>query len=188
MTKSFDNLLVSHCAPTLARIKAASLFCYHPQMGEPVCQILDLWRCKFKPFGVELATMERPARCGVLIYVYRPDALSKKLDDPEIQRFLSGIGYQDCSCLQRCLSQLTRRMAENDTFPHEIGIFLDYPLQDVIGFMKNKGKAQCACGCWKVYGDQVAAEKRFRQYAACKRIYQQLHRCGHSVLQLTIPA
>ena len=42
--------------------------------------------------------------------------------------------------------------AEAADFPHEIGVFLGYPLEDVVGFIRHRGKCFTCCGCWKSYG------------------------------------
>ena len=53
------------------------------------------------------------------------------------------------------------RLAQREDFPHEIGLFLGYPLGDVIGFIKNAGQ-NCKCvGCWKVYCNECEAIKAF---------------------------
>lgn len=52
-------------------------------------------------------------------------------------------------------------------FPHEIGIFLGYPLEDVKGFIENSGRHFKICGQWKVYSDTKRAEKLFAKYAEC---------------------
>ena len=68
----------------------------------------------------------------------------RTLTDPEVQAFLSSYGYESCSCcegcdksdcgIQSCLEHLMSRLAGDGQsgmrFPHEIGIFLGYPLQD----------------------------------------------------------
>ena len=75
-----------------------------------------------------------------------------------------------------------------EKFPHEIGLFLDYPLVDVIGFIRNTGK-NCKCsGCWKAYGNAKEAEKTFCRYKKCREIYPRLWENGRSVLQLTVAA
>lgn len=51
-----------------------------------------------------------------------------------------------------------------NNFPHEIGIFLGYPLADVEGFMKNNGKNYLISGYWKVYQDAPSAILMFQQY------------------------
>lgn len=63
-------------------------------------------------------------------------------------------------------------------FPHEIGIFLDYPLQDVKGFIENKGKNSKYNGLWKVYGDKDASMKLFEKYRKCISVYSELWRSG----------
>ena len=42
--------------------------------------------------------------------------------------------------LNRCIVKLIGRLQENEGFPHEIGLFLGYPPEDVLGFIENKGE------------------------------------------------
>ena len=71
-------------------------------------------------------------------------------------------------------------------FPHEIGLFLGYPLEDVQGFIENCGKNYRLCGCWKVYGDPQAALRCFARYEKCARVYLQCYQNGHSLSRLTV--
>lgn len=57
---------------------------------------------------------------------------------------------------------------EADDFPHEIGIFLGYPLADVTGFIKNKGRNYLLCGMWKVYRQEETAATAFQYYRRMK--------------------
>lgn len=43
----------------------------------------------------------------------------------------------------------TQKRLNTKNFPHEIGIFLGYPLDDVIGFIEHK--PYYLVGDWKVY-------------------------------------
>lgn len=54
-------------------------------------------------------------------------------------------------------------------FPHEIGLFLGYPPEDVEGFRLHRGRDYKLCGCWKVYSDVEGARQCFRRYARCPR-------------------
>lgn len=36
-------------------------------------------------------------------------------------------------------------------FPHEMGLLLGYPIEDVVGFMEHSGKEYLYSGYWKVY-------------------------------------
>lgn len=38
-----------------------------------------------------------------------------------------------------------------EDFPHEMGILLGYPVEDVEGFIINNGKNELYTGYWKVY-------------------------------------
>ena len=49
-------------------------------------------------------------------------------------------------------------------FPHEIGIFLGYPLWDVEGFLKNNGENSIGNGYWKVYDDLAGALRTFASF------------------------
>lgn len=49
-----------------------------------------------------------------------------------------------------CVSQLVRRLRRQEDFPHEVGLFLSYPPEDVAGFIANNAR-RCKCaGLWKV--------------------------------------
>jgi hypothetical protein len=61
------------------------------------------------------------------------------------------------------------RFRESGPFPHEVGFFLGYPPEDVIGFMENNGKGCKLCGTWKVYGDVEKARACFREYSLCRK-------------------
>ena len=49
-------------------------------------------------------------------------------------------------------------------FPHEIGLFLGYPVEDVKGFIKNRGKNCLYSGYWKVYGKMAEKAKLFERF------------------------
>ena len=68
---------------------------------------------------------------------------------------------------EQCLERLSQRTA-CDEFPHEIGVFLDYPVEDVRGFVQNSGCNYKLCGCWKVYGSVESARKKFAAYDKCR--------------------
>ena len=95
--------------------------------------------------------------------------LKAKLLAPKIQKFLKNFGYKNFKNTDGVLEHLQKRINEGDGFPHEIGIFLDYPLRDVKGFIIHKGKNFLASGCWKVYVNKNEALRRFENYEQCRR-------------------
>lgn len=175
-----EELIVRHCAPTLANLKTGSLF---------VCPITD--RPSFfsslrslNEFLVPKGLRALPLRIreySALVYLYRPSRLKKDLEDPAAIKILQDHGY---SCYGKCLPKLIERVRASEEFPHEIGLFLGYPPEDVQGFLDHR---PCKCsGCWKVYGDENKAKKTFDLYKKCERVYcQQLAR-GIDIKRLTV--
>ena len=107
------------------------------------------------------------------------------LEDAEAVRLLEESGYP-CHSAGQCVACLIRRLRENDEFPHEIGLFLSYPPEDVRGFIENKAcRFKCA-GLWKVYGDEERAKELFRQYKRCTDRCCALWRAGSGLAQLAV--
>ncbi len=197
---SLDKLLVEHCAPTLASLKTANLFSCRYEDEEELHAVIREWNDAFKGTGVELILL-RAAGGGALVYVCRRNRLARDLRKEGVAEFLGSFGYQGicaggcgndsaCACVDCAIEHLKRRLAAGSgSFPHEIGIFLDYPLCDVRGFIENGG-AGCKCaGCWKVYGDEAEARKRFHRYSKCREVYTKLWNSGRrSIPQLTVRA
>ena len=175
-----EPYLIGHCSPTLANLKTANLFGYRYDRTEDLTEQLEQLRQQLLPRGVELRLLQLgPDRA--LVYVYRIRRLVRDLADPEIRQFLQGCGYRDFSA-EGALAHLARRIAENGgEFPHEIGLFLGYPVEDVIGFIDNEGENFLCSGCWKVYAKERDAQTCFCCYKNCTTMYQQLFDEGVSI-------
>lgn len=93
-----------------------------------------------------------------------------ELSVPEVGELLEEYGYADCN-ICNCICRLKQRLTESVCFPHEIGVFLGYNLEDVRGFIDNNGKDCKACGLWKVYCNEGEKEKLFEKFNRCTRIY-----------------
>lgn len=151
-----------------------------------------LWRLhgirSCPPRGVTVQVLKQCPRTGaVLVYVYRPARVAKLLADDRTLAFLAGEGYTPGTA-DELLAQLAERLCCEQDFPHEIGVFLGYPLADVIGFIQNRGKNFTACGYWKVYTDPAAAQAEFDRYKKCERIYARCYYNGTPISRLTVAA
>lgn len=104
-----------------------------------------------------------------------------------VAEFLFSCGY-DITNIQGCIERLSKRICESESFPHEIGLFLGYPLGDVTGFIENKGKNSLYTGFWKVYCNKNETLKIFEKYKKCKKVYQKLYKGGKPLMQLTATA
>lgn len=182
----FEQFLVNQCAPVLAGIKPGSMFPYTPGGEERLPELLRHWNGVLAPKGVQMTSLKRCRRIGgYLIYVYRPRQVEVILKEPAVAAFLQDCGYTEGMTLPETLRLLTRRLCQSPDFPHEVGVFLGYPLQDVLGFIEHQGQ-DCLCsGCWKVYHEPQRAQRTFRQYEVCTRAYRELYSRGRSAEQLT---
>ena len=184
MNRLLDHRLVRQCAPTLAGLKVGSLFCLESSPSETLCKQLAHWNKELNPCGVCVRVIAE--RCGrSFIYVYRDDALQKLIAEPEIRHFLAAYGYTDFST-DSALAYMTARIRKCHCFPHEVGLFLGYPLEDVKGFIINGGRNSKFTGYWKVYGDVTECEKRFACFRKCFDVFNKLFEKGYSLPMLTV--
>ncbi len=89
------------------------------------------------PRGLRLVPLRREQN-RALLYLFRPAHLSRDLSQGEVRQLLRQAGYQDLA-QPACLRELKRRLQAGGDFPHEIGLFLGYPPEDVAGFMAHRG-------------------------------------------------
>ena len=129
----------------------------------------------------------RTSEYKALVYVYRKKKLEQDLQCEGACALLKDCGYE-CQETDCCIRQLQERFFEKDGFPHEVGLFLGYPLDDVTGFIEQKGKNYKCCGIWKVYGNEKQTQMLFRKLKKCSEIYRRLWADGRSILQLTVAA
>ncbi len=179
-----EDILIRHCAPTLAGLKTGSLFsCPCAARGELLAELRRLNRL-LVPKGLRALPL-RIQKGRALIYLFRPAGLESDLANTQARALLQQAGYTHLGGA-RCVGELIRRLDESEEFPHEIGLFLSYPPEDVKGFIENRGSG-CKCvGCWKVYGDEQAARRRFARYRACTAAYCRKHAQGATVEHLAV--
>lgn len=168
---NMDSLLISYCSPTLARLKMASLICLKREdAGSDFKKIIDSYNHKYNQKGLYFRVLHHYCARS-LVYVYRPDMVAAYLSTPTVSRFLQSYGYRREDALSAYLARLEKRFRKESDFPHETGIFLGYPLEDVCGFILNKGNGAKLCGCWKVYGNAEQAKHLFKTFKACRQHY-----------------
>lgn len=179
-----EEMIINHCSPTLAGIKTGALFnCAYPSERE-LRSSVRAWNKTLSPKGLRVLPLRYNGRTA-LIYIYRPAMLSIDLKDELARRLLAKCGYVS-ETPEGCIVQLLRRFAECDEFPHEIGLFLGYPPEDVCGFIANKACGYKCVGYWKVYGDEEKAKKAFARFEKCTRCYCQQHAKGTGIERLAV--
>ncbi len=179
-----EEHLIRHCAPTLAGIKTGSLFTCFYTSRDQLCRTVRNLNNRLRSRGLRILPLQfTPEKA--LMYVYRPSELRRDLSQSAARKLLEERGYCAGTC-ENCIVQLADRLRQGQNFPHEIGLFLGYPPEDVEGFMANNACHSKCSGCWKVYGDEDAARHRFDQYKKCSRIYRQCWEQGTALERLVV--
>lgn len=186
MSARFEETLIRHCAATLAGHKCGSLFSYRPQADESLSENAAELDALLRKKGIRVRVLRERETDG-LVYVYRPRMLEERLQQPDVRAFLAEMGYAAFET-DAALETLSRTVCAGAEFPHEIGVFLGYPLEDVIGFIRNKGQCFCCLGCWKAYSNEAQARRVFALYEKCRNVYLSCYRRGFGVARLTVAA
>lgn len=179
-----EDLIIKHCSPTLAGIKTGSLFSCNYTSREEIENIINKLNQILIPKGVKLIPLKY-GETRVLIYMFRLTKLAKDLSNEYACGLLKSQGYNTVD-IGSCISRLMFRINSLSEFPHEIGLFLGYPPEDVHGFIIHKGNCCKLSGCWKVYGNEEQAVKEFAKYKKCSDIYYSKWKQGASINKLTI--
>lgn len=179
-----EQLLARNCSPVLAGIKPANLVSAdREKLPHNLYHILQQYERDFSARGICFRVL---CRCEqrVLILVYSENQLSQAQQQPQVASFLQRCGYDMQAPLGERVCRLGERIRQSGEFPHEIGLFLGYPLEDVEGFIQNRGQNFLYSGCWKVYHDVERKRKLFARYIQCRNAVCHQLQMGRSLSRL----
>lgn len=179
-----DFVIVTSCAPTLAGLKTGSLFTEPCTDRRALEQEIREMNRMLRTKGIRLEVV-RYSEHRALIYMYRPAQLEQDLRNPEGQEILRQSGYTKID-VEYCVRRLRQRFLTKEEFPHEIGLFLGYPAEDVKGYIVHNGNECKYVGYWKVYGNVTAAQEVFARYKACTKSYFSQWTAGTAVKDLAV--
>ncbi len=151
--------IVLQCAPTLAGLKISNLLILPRELEHSARYALG----HIGLIGYRLAY----DRQRVVMLVFKKERLVAYFQQDEVQRFLKGFGYgaegfgAALALFQRRYQEFVQRRKD---FPHEMGVFLGYPLCDVKGFIENKGDGFVLAGYWKVYENAYQTRRLFKLF------------------------
>lgn len=183
--------LALEAAEVIAGVKPANLIAIPNRTRSCGSNMYRYW----KRWGAEVAGLARleahslvDRENSLLVLMYRPDAMDELLAMPAVRAMLRRAGYQDHLDVSSLLETLAERMKDG-VFPHEIGIFLGYPLKDVAGFMGLANIPYACQGPWKIYGNPLASLQLAETYRSCrKRMAEELNICSSPFDCLPAPA
>lgn len=174
--QKIENQLALQCAPLIAGLKVSNLLIVPLHLEETVIRIL-------KGTGISCFKLLRMGE-KVTFLLFRREQLQQWLSSPQVWALLREQEY--ISSELPCVLELFRRRYQSyteggGTFPHELGLLLGYPVEDVRGFMEHKGQDELYCGYWKVYGRVPEKKRLFARFDLAKETVIQLISNGVSI-------
>lgn len=156
-----QSLIAFGAAPTIANKKPSSLMTFSfdgkntaslwMQYGTEICDF----------FVIDYFEIKNKDNC-IIVLLYNKRMLKIYINRTQNRDFMQKLGYSKLDDIQKILLVLRRRF--ETVCPHEIGIFLGIPLEDVEGFIEHNGKNCIMCRYWNVYKNPKRAEQLFRAY------------------------
>lgn len=160
MTKEKLNYsFINTCAPVIKGLTIANTITGKKGTCNYLLNVLDN-----SPLSIHLLHKNDK---NEIILIYREANLKEYLFQDEVKTYLKELGYKRCD-LNYVLNKLTKRFSsfylKKTAFPHELGIILNYPIEDIKGFIENQGQNYLACKYWKVYSNLNETLKVFKEF------------------------
>lgn len=163
--KRLHMMLAIHCAPFLKGMKESAMLTLPRKQAVELAELASQaglnWYFLFHEDGKDM------------VFLYRKEAFLRYVKKPEVERFLAGRGYferggSEAFPVCRILGELSRRMKcyfhGEDAFPHEVGVLLGYPTEDVEDYIRFSGRDCLLVGYWKVYHNVQQAKRTFEAF------------------------
>jgi hypothetical protein len=171
ITNSYDDIeyllsvIMCNAAPTIKNHKTSSLINFRNNNRN----LKDIWE-KYKNEVKEKLDVDffelKKDETSTLVLFYNREKIKLGIRDNRSMEFLKRFGYNENMDIHECLSLLGKRF--KNLCPHEIGVFLGYPIEDVVSFVDYPSSKCKMVGYWKVYHDIEKAEIIFNKYDEIK--------------------
>lgn len=157
--ENIETQLALQCAPLITGLKVSNLLIISKGNEEVVKRILNRT-------GISYYRLIQ-TRTKTTFLLFRRNELEEFLSDENVRNVLMKAGYKSLQIdkILRTFSLRYEAYIQGDkSFPHEMGLLLGYPVEDVVGFVENNGKNFLYSGYWKVYENQKAKVKLFDKF------------------------
>lgn len=161
-----ENFLVYSLSLVITGVKPAATVNFKKN-GE---NLYDKWVTYGRDFirEIDLDFIElRESNEAVIVMIFNEESLKENLFKESHMEFLTALGYSKNGDLWDYLTTLETRY---DLYkcPHELGLFLGIPIEDVKDFMECTSKKCLMCGYWKVFNNHKKAQIIFNHYDRIK--------------------
>lgn len=157
--ESLEVQLLLQCAPMIAGLKASNLLIIASENEADARRILN----GTKISCARLARMDKKTT----MLIYHEKWVKEYLASREVSDLLRVLGYEGkgfYEVLHSVRKKYRSYMKKEGEFPHELGLLLGYPAEDVKGYMDNKGRNYLCTGYWQVYADPAAKLNLFQKF------------------------
>lgn len=156
------------CAPFISGLKVSNLFIVQDKDLDYLLSLLNemnmSWKILFH--GKKKTTL----------LLYKEEALREYFSDVRVKEVMKNAGYgrkfvddENIDMLMEIFcGRYQRYMKTKRQFPHEMGLFLGYPVEDVEGYLSNNGENSLYTGYWKVYENVEEKFRLFKSFEAAK--------------------
>jgi len=163
--KDFQEVLI-RVSPTILGVKPAEIL--NVKLGS-----LDKCRRCFQGFDdikfIEIRDFPRISRRQLLFY--HITCLEQVLTQKAIQKFLQQLGYPFSFNMELYLDILISKL-QSCIFPHEIGVFLGYPLKDVLGYMGLTSLKLVNVKGWQYYGNGKSSILQYKRFCKAREVFR----------------
>ena len=179
------SFLALELAEVLQGVKPANLVCLTNRRRACGRNLYMLWKehgpALLEQSGLKVRVLDDRGS-SILLLLYSHDALGELLAGKSVRVILKKAGYGHPDDFGAVLDELEARVAGKG-FPHEIGVFLGYPLKDVVGFMGWAPLAFTCQGPWKIFGNPEQSLRLAQCHRECRCRMSQLLVSGCSPLE-----
>lgn len=167
------NLIKYTASPTIDGVKSSTLMIFRKDAKR---NLYEQW-IKYQDYIKQNLNVKfhklKETEESIHVLFYDPYLLKQILLDSKNIKFLSRFGYDKEKTTFEALEKLASRYSK--ACPHEVGVFLGYPVDDVLDFIYPSEKECLMKGYWKVYNDLEKAQQTFNEYDRSKyKVYKEL--------------
>ncbi|MCQ2242398.1 DUF3793 family protein [Treponema sp.] len=178
---NMNEIFIRFSSQTFCGIKPANLFTIPSKNFSS--RTLEDWKRIAAKQNLVILSFELSSKT-MMIFIYDSKWISEILKSLIVRSYLETKGYLNINDTNKTLEKLFSRIKGKENFPHEVGIFLGYPFEDVIKFEEHQGKSCKYCGYWKSYCNPEEAKKCCDRYRHCSQMCTQWFDEGYSIPQI----
>lgn len=177
-TTIFDVQLALQCAPLILGLRISLFLTVTDQQLKRIENIL-------RDRKISLYKIcEHYGKMAVLLFY--EEKLEEYFAEETVWNLLSRLGYSGGSFydFMDFFAERYKKFLKNEIpFPHEMGIFLGYPTEDVMGYLENAGDNYLCAGDWKVYKNVQEKRRLFSQFDRARDVLVSLILQGNSLVE-----